>query len=263
MGHSPRILVSEHDDRLRDQLSRKLDASGFWVDAVGSAREALALLEHHHYDAMTLSLVLSDQDALSFLHDLKVMGIELPIIVTSIRNDKLQLPQKLMSNLDVDLTLDDSDEPEPEWVRKAADQARIIFAMKTACQRSRHYKPRVLHLEPDAFNSGLINAALRKNCDLIQVNNLDKLPDALYLGPYDLVLFNPLFPEDQGEHALHQIAYACPNTPIVLHTEYAIYAAQEDFVPVNCEPDQSGLGLVQALQNLVLHGMEAPICAHA
>lgn len=262
MGHSPRILVSEHDDRLREQLSRKLDASGFWVDAVGSAREALILLEKHHYDAMTVSLVLADQDALTFLHDLKVLGIELPIIVTSIRNEHQQLPQKLMNSLDVDLTLE-TDEPEPEWVRKAADQARIIFAMKTACQRSRHYRPRVLHVEPDAFSSGLINAALRKNCDLIQVNDLDKLQDATYLGPYDLVLFNPLFPDDQGEHALHQIAYACPNTPIILHTEYVIYAAQEDFVPVNCEADQVGVGLVQAIQNLILHGLEVPICAHA
>jgi len=262
MGHSPRVLVSEYDERLRQQLSRKLEASGFWVDSVGTSRDTLSQLEQHQYAAMTLSLVQAEQDALTFLHDLKILGIELPVLVTSLRSEHPPRAPRLMPHLASDLTIRDEG-PEPEWVRKAADQARFIFAMKTATQRSRHFRPRILHLEPDAFSSGLVDAALRKHCDLVQINELACLQDALYLGPYDLVLLNPLFPDAQGEAALHQIAHCCPTTPIVMHTEYTLYATADDFVPVNQEPTQQGVGLVETLQNLILHGLEVPLCAHA
>lgn len=262
MGHSPRILVCEHDDKIREQLARKLDASGFWVDSVGTARDALRNLETHRYDAMTLSLVLGDQDALTFLQDLKILYIDLPILVTSIRNERRSATPLLMQNMDADFRVE-SEEPEPEWVRKAADQARIIFAIKTACSRSRNYRPRILHIEPDAFNSGLMNAAVRKNSELVQVNRLEDLQDALCSGPFDLVLLNPLFADEEGESALHQVANAYPNVPIVLHTEYVMLAAEEDLLPINSDSQNPGFGLVQALQNLVLYGFEVPRYAHA
>ncbi|WJW74769.1 response regulator [Thiohalobacter sp. IOR34] len=262
MGHCPRILVCEHQPALREQLTRKLSANGFWIDSTDSSREALELLEQHRYDAMTLGLVLSDQDSISFLHDLRVLGFRLPVLVTSIHNEQEQpLPQRLVEQLDVELAL--CEEPEPDWVRKAADQARIIFVIKSACQGARGYRPRILHVEPDAFSAGLIKAALRGSAELVQVSDLHQLEDALCDGPYDFVVLNPLLHDDHGELALHRIAGAHANLPIVLHARYGIRHDEPDLWPLAANFDGGGFGLVQALRNVVLHGLDIPHCAHA
>ncbi len=83
MGHCPRILVCEHDATLSAYLSRTLETAGFWVDTVQSGRQALKKLALHYYQAMTVPLLLEDQDALSFTHELRVLGMHLPILVIS------------------------------------------------------------------------------------------------------------------------------------------------------------------------------------
>lgn len=262
MGHSPRILVCEHDNNLRTQVARKLESAGFWVDTAGNAREALHKLEVHHFDAMTLSLLLSDQDSITFLHDLSILGLEIPILVTSIRNDHQSLPPQLVTQLDVDFNLED-DGPEPEWVRKAADQARIIFAIKTACQRSRNYQPRILHIEPDAFNAGLVNAALNKSCTIEHVSGMERLPDALCEGPFDVILLNPSMEEDQSHSALQQVSWAFPGVPIVLQSQYTLTHSGQDIHPIDHDTGQAGLGLIEALRQRVLYNMDIPVVAHA
>lgn len=262
MGHSPRILVCEHDRTLRIQLARKLESAGFWVDTAGNAGQALQQLESHSYEAMTLSLLLADQDSITFLHDLSVLGVNLPILVTSMRNERVALPTRLAAQLDVDLELDD-DGTEPEWVRKAADQARIIFAIKTACQRSRSYQPRILHIEPDAFNAGLVNAALNKTCTIEHVSGVERLPDALCSGPYDVILLNPSMDEEQSHSALQQVSWAFPGVPIVLQSQYTFSPNGSDIHPIGNDTGGSGLGLIEALRQRVLYNMDVPEVAHA
>lgn len=263
MGHSPRILVCEHDEALRIQLARKLESAGFWVDTAGNARQALRQLECHSFDAMTLSLLLADQDSITFLHDLSVLGVELPILVTSMRTERATtLPTRLAAQLDVDLELDD-DGTEPEWVRKAADQARIIFAIKTACQRSRSYQPRILHIEPDAFNAGLVNAALNRNCTIEHVSGVERLPDALCAGPFDVILLNPSMDQEQSHSALQQVSWAFPGVPIVLQSQYAFTPNGNDIHPIDNDTGSIGLGLIEALRQRVLYNMDVPDVAHA
>jgi len=261
MGHCPRVLVCEHDHSVRQQLYRKFETTGFWVDTAATAGEALAKLEQRRFDAMTISLVLSDQDSLTFIQDLRTLAIELPVLVTSIRATRGALPPAMAAALGEELGLDDG--PEPEWVRKAADQARIIFAVKTACQQAPERRPRILHLEPDGFSAGLVNAALGKHTDLRQVRAPQDLDDALCQGPYDFVLFNPLFEDDMGEALLHRIASVYPRTPIVLHTQYQLRHDEPDLWPLDHDMSPAGFGLIQALRNLVLHGAELPQRAHA
>lgn len=262
MGHSPRILVCEHDEALRIQLARRLESAGFWVDTAANAAQALHQLENHSFDAMTLSLLLADQDSITFLHDLSVLGLELPILVTSMRNERAPLPARLAAQLDVDLGPDD-DGTEPEWVRKAADQARVIFAIKTACQRSRRYRPRILHIEPDAFNAGLVGAALNRNCHIEHVSGVDHLPEALCTGPFDVILLNPSMDEQQSHSALQQVSWAFPGVPIVLQSQYTLTPTGSDIHPIDNDTGRAGLGLIEALRQRVLYNMNVPDVAHA
>lgn len=248
MGYRPRILLCEHDTALNSRLLAILEQAGFWVDAVQSGQEALQKLASRSYQAMTVNLLMQDQDALSFAHELRVLGMELPILVLSAQMQPETTP-RLMHNLDVDLPLDTvAPHPEPDWVRKAADQARAIFAVKSACQRNRGFHPRILHVEADTFSAGLVKAALRDCADLVQPHDAASLELAMDTPDYDLVLFNSDLEGIEGEAALHRIAAMCPEAPVAIQTHYGASAYP-------C--------LVNTLRTLMLHAMRVPLRAQA
>ncbi|MFA7386584.1 MAG: response regulator [Thiohalobacteraceae bacterium] len=260
MGHRPRVLVCEQDVALSEQLSRTLEGAGFWVDAVQSGRQALHRLATRQYQALTLNLLLGDQDALSFSRELRVLGMQLPILVTSSNRQTKSTARR------ADLSLENSSDrtsdcahPEPEWVRKAVDQARFIFAVKSACQRSRDFHPRILHVEADRFSAGLVKAALRESVDLIQAGDALELDAAMDLPDYDLALLNPDMADIDGEAALHRIAALYPETPVVLHRS----GKRPDSVSDLVMHETASLSLVTALRTLLLHAMRVPLRAQA
>lgn len=259
MGYRPRVLLCEHDNVLNTQLFTVLEQAGFWVDAVHSGQEALQKLASRSYQAMTVNLLMQDQDALSFTHELRVLGMELPILVLSAQMQPKATP-RLMRNLDVDLPLESSDpHPEPDWVRKAANQARAIFAVKSACQRSRGYHPRILHIEEDAFSAGLVKAALRDCAELVQAGDAASLDLALDTPDYDLVLFNSDLEVIDGETALHRIAAMCPDSPVAIQT---FHGAMNDTGPDGMHTGGNS-HVVNALRTLMLHAMRVPLRAQA
>ncbi|MBI5460752.1 MAG: response regulator [Gammaproteobacteria bacterium] len=258
MGHRPRILVCEHDATLSAYLSRTLETAGFWVDTVQSGRQALKKLALHYYQAMTVPLLLEDQDALSFTHELRVLGMQLPILVISAGAQSTATTQ-LHPHRDADLeAIGDEPHPEPDWVRKAANQARAIFAIKSACQRNRGFRPRILHIEADRFSAGLVKAALRDNVELAQAGSAAELDDALDVPGYDLTLLNPNLSDIAGEDVLHRIAALCPETPMVLQTPY--HGTQDD---MHLDEAVTGPSLVTTLRTLMLHAMQVPLRAQA
>lgn len=260
MGYRPRILLCEHDPALNTRLLATLEQAGFWVDTVHSGQEALQKLASRAYQAMTVNLLMQDQDALSFTHELRVLGMELPILVLSAQMHPRTAP-RLMRNLDVDLPLESSDpHPEPDWVRKAADQARAIFAVKSACQRSRGYRPRILHIEADAFSAGLVKAALRDCAELVQASDAAALDLALDTPDYDLVLFNSELEDIDGETALHRIAAMCPDSPVAIQT---FHGTLNDTFQDNDTHAGDNDPLVNTLRTLMLHAMRVPLRAQA
>ena len=261
MGHRPRVLVCEQDVALSEQLSRTLEGAGFWVDAVHTSRQALHRLATRQYQALTLNLLLGDQDALSFSRELRVLGMQLPILVTSSNaqtgKPTVRADMNLKKNSDRN---SDCAHPEPEWVRKAVDQARFIFAVKSACQRSRDFHPRILHVEADRFSAGLVKAALRESVDLIQAGDALELDAAMDLPDYDLALLNPDLADIDGEAALHRIAALYPETPVILHRS----GKPPDGVSgLAAAHGISGLSLVTALRTMLLHAMRVPLRAQA
>jgi DNA-binding response OmpR family regulator len=261
MGHRPRILVCEHDTALGEYLYGILEDAGFWVDTVHTPRQALKKLADRHYQALTLNLLLEDQDALSFCHELRVLGMHLPILVIS-GCARPTTPMSLMRSLDVDLEpIADAEHPEPDWVRKAADQARFIFAVKSACQRSRGFHPRILHVEADRFSAGLVKAALRNAVDLIQAGDAADLDEALEMPGYDFALINPDMMGIDAADALHRIVALHPETPVIMHIRTNLHHKPQNGRAVDTGSEDSDM--VTALRTLLLHTMRMPQRAQA
>ncbi len=259
MGHRPRILVCEHDVLLSKQLSHTLEGAGFWIDIAHTAQQALKKLATRQYQAMTLNLLLEDQDALSFSHELRVLGMRIPILVISASTQPKMAP-RLIRNMEIDQDQVSDTHPEPDWVRKAADQARFIFAVKSACQRSRDFHPRILHVEADRFSASLVKAALRDSVDLIQACDTIELDEALDAPCYDLALLNPEMGDMGAEEVLHRIVALCPETPVIMHTRYQLALSPQDDID-DCA--QTGPNLITALRTLLLHAMQVPLRAQA
>lgn len=254
MGHCPRILVCEHDTTLSDYLSRTLESAGFWVDTVQNGRQALKKLALHYYQAMTVPLLLDDQDALSYTHELRVLGMQLPILVIS-----ACMPYTAAHRPTHDLEASDNEShPEPDWVRKAANQARTIFAIKSACQRNRNFRPRVLHIEADRFSAGLVKAALRDNVELAQAGSAAELDNALDIPGYDFALMNTNLCDITREDVLHRIAALCPETPMVLQGHF-----RDGHKAIDVEGSDAASNLIMTLRTVMLHAMQIPLRAQA
>ncbi len=257
MGHRPRVLICEHDRALAERLRHTLERAGFWADIAKDVREILQLNEHAHYDAMTLDLIFPDQDAVSLVRDLRILGLNLPVLCVSIRNE-------------LDAAEEDwEDDPrlpgaeQPEWVEKAAEQSRVIFAVKAAAQRVRGFRPTILHVESDPFSAGLVQASLRKCANVIQVKSAHGIDAAVAGESLDLALLNPNLADGSGHQALHSIAAAHPDLPVVLHGTYEFHPDKMDLFPNLASEKPAALGLIEALRSQILHSIAIPVCAQA
>jgi CheY-like chemotaxis protein len=67
----PRVLVVEDDTEARALLCSLLEGEGYRTVGVGTAREALALLDHDLYDAALMDLGLPEVDGLELLRTMR------------------------------------------------------------------------------------------------------------------------------------------------------------------------------------------------
>lgn len=249
MTQPPSLLVCETHEPVRQQLTRRFQSAGFQVRACDSAQHALRMLERQRFDALLTGLMLRDQDAVTFVRELDILGIRLPTVISSFQTT-LPAPNRI-------------DPDEPDWVRKAAEQARVIFTLKASFRYSDRLRPRILHIEPDAFSASLVRAALEKHADIRQPA-ADALPEATSTAAgCDLVILTPVDENPERlEGIFHRLAADSPNTPLLLHARYILHA-QGRLLPEACDLGLHGLDLVEVVNTLILHGREAPLCAQA
>ncbi|HEX8833412.1 MAG TPA: ATP-binding protein, partial [Abditibacteriaceae bacterium] len=79
----PRILICEDDEDIAHLLTMMMSQLGYESDVAGNATEARALLARNSYHAMTLDLILPDQDGISLIRYLRSQPKtrDLPIVV--------------------------------------------------------------------------------------------------------------------------------------------------------------------------------------
>ncbi|MFN2308909.1 MAG: hypothetical protein ABR553_04090 [Gammaproteobacteria bacterium] len=261
MGHRPRILICEPDTLLSEQLFRTLDAAGFWVHLVESTRQALQVLADRRYQALVLGLLHRDQDGLSFSHELRMLGVQVPILLISDGTHPSEAPAWPRGPEDCRGTAGIARQRDIDWVRKAADQARTLFAVKSVCRRHRGFRPRILHVEADGFSADLLKAVLRDNVHLIRAGDATALDAALKIPAYDFALINPSLPDLGAEAIFQRIVALCPGTPVVTRVHSALWR-ETPSLPGNA-PRADAHDFVTALRTLLLHNMQMPWRAQA
>ena len=89
-----RILIIEDDKEIRTALASHLESVCIAVDTTGDGADGSFLARTNDYDVVVLDYILPNKDGLRICHEIRESGKNMPIILTSVRNeicDKVEL----------------------------------------------------------------------------------------------------------------------------------------------------------------------------
>ncbi|MDH3772185.1 MAG: response regulator, partial [Nitrospirota bacterium] len=188
----PRILVCAEDQDIATLLGMMLERSGYAFDIAQDARQAKASLRRSVYAAMTLDLVLPDQDGISLIRELRQRPetADLPIIVVSANTERGtgELSGDAFSIVG--------------WLDKPIDQDALERALNSAVTKFHGKKPRILHVEDDADILHLTSALLGDAANVTAVTTQQTARRLLKEQNFDLVILDLMLPDGPGEELL-------------------------------------------------------------
>ncbi len=202
---APRLLVVEDDPDIAALLSTMLQRAGYQVDVAASGERALYYLAHNEYAAMTLDLVLPDQNGAALIRQIRSRAETetLPIIVVSAFAED----GKLAINGDFNAL---------DWIEKPFDEARLTAAVCRFLPAQSACKPRVLHVEDDADLHRIVATIGRDFADFDVAHNLVEARAKLALERYSLVVLDIGLPDGSGWELLPDLKRLNPEPPVIV-----------------------------------------------
>jgi DNA-binding response OmpR family regulator len=214
IGRQPHILICEDDPDVAKLLSLMLAQGGFTSDIAHSVAEAKERLEATSYDAMTLDLMLPDEDGLSLIRELREQTAthNLPIVVVSA---KAQLGKSELNGNAVAVI---------DWIDKPIDQDQLLMSVRRA---THHWegRPRILHVEDDP---DIVQVVALMLGELAEVSSASTLTDAhkmLSEQQFDLVILDLILPDGTGLELLPHVNQTGPLTSVVLFSAQEVSSA--------------------------------------
>lgn len=202
MATAPSILLCESPSNIRPSLADRLCRAGVNVELAQSVPEAEQLLSRQFYDGVALDLLLPDRDGISFALEIRRAHPDLPVMV---------LTTRYLSNPPAGIPAD------PDWLDRTANQARMMFALKQASQRTAGVYPRVLHVESDDFQAELVNKTVGRQARMLRVRSVSETEFALTSDDFDLALINLDSDCSIPYRALHLLENQRPQLPLVVN----------------------------------------------
>lgn len=200
-----RALIVEDDADVALLLSRMLGQHGWDSEVARNAAEAFESLDRASFDAMTLDLMLPDEDGLSVFRRLRQRpdGQALPVIVVSAIADqgKVQLNGDAVGVVD--------------WLDKPIDQMRLREALRQAL-RSSDRPARILHVEDDYDIVRVVSAVMGDEAQIIPARTLAEARATLAAdASFALVIVDVGLPDGSGLDLLGELRHL-PKPPPVL-----------------------------------------------
>jgi CheY-like chemotaxis protein len=210
-----RLLICEPDPGIAARLRAMLERAGFRVDLALDADQARQLIGIHGYAAMTVDLMLPDQDGLALVRDLRRRPEtrDLPVIVVSAkagqgRHNWPEWPERH------DLT--GGAFGLVDWIQKPADDRRLTEALRHAIGDPGPHRHRVLHVEDDRDLIRLVAAQVGDIALVEAATTLGQARLRLASEPFDLVILDLRLPDGSGFELLDDIKKLVPPVPVLL-----------------------------------------------
>ncbi|GEM_PF-1932227 len=228
------VLIIEDDEDVATLLRMMLTQGGYNSDIAYTLNEARQFVHapDKTYKAITLDLVLSGENGIDFLDELRQHNDtkNIPVVVVSARADETR---KALNGGALALA---------DWLNKPIDESRLLRVIGLA---SRHgSKPRVLHVEDDDDVYTVIACMLVERCELIRASTLAQAKALLASQQFDLVMLDIGLPDGSGLDLLETIEQ-CPKPPkTVIFSASDVsqkYADRVNAVLMKSKTDNSGL----------------------
>jgi PAS domain S-box-containing protein len=209
----PRILICEDDPDVARLLCLMLERDGYWADIAPDAEAARRLLAERSYAAMTLDLVLPDQDGISLIRELRreEATSRLPIVVVSVRAEegKVELNGGALGVID--------------WLAKPIDEKRLTAAMERAVRLpAAAGGARILHVEDDADLQRVVAAIVGGTARVEPARDLAEARERLALERFDLVILDLTLPDGSGLELLSLVGNLNPPTPVLIFSAHDV-----------------------------------------
>lgn len=238
-----KILVCEDNYDIAALLKLLIEQSGFIVDIAYSVYQAKTLLQQTHYLAITLDLMLPDEDGLSFLKFLRENKDITPVIIVSAKTEfnKQKMNAEALQIVD--------------WIQKPIDNQKLIVALEQILyQNNLDNKPNILHVEDDEDIRQIIAIILKDRASLYFATNLEQARQQLQQKVFDLLLLDISLPDGSGLDLLAEIHSHFPNLPVVIFSAQQIpreIAQQVDAALVKAKTSNQTLlnTIIKAIEN--------------
>ena len=198
-----RVLVCEDDPDVGKLIQLMLQNAGLASDIAYDAAEAKALLLRQRYAAMTVDLMLPDQDGLSLIRELRsAPGMaHLPVIVVSATAEegKLKLHGENLEVID--------------WIGKPIDENRLLGNLRQVQGAARL---RVLHVEDDPDLRRVVSTIARDIADFEPAESVRDATAKLSREHFDMVLLDLGLPDGSGWELLQLINRMTPRPRVVI-----------------------------------------------
>ena len=206
------VLVCEDDPDVAKILSTTIEQAGFSADIAYDADEAVDMLAHGRYDAMTVDIMLPGKDGLSLIRELRCNKEtkDLPIVVVSAKAAEARRKESASPLAVVD------------WLEKPLDKDRLLEAVGRAARRIGPSNPRVLYVEDDTDLTDITRALLDSIAEIVSVGTLAEARERLRGERFDLVILDIGLPDGSGLDLLDDI-HPDENSPLPV----IIFSAQE------------------------------------
>ena len=188
------VLVCEDDPDIARLLESMLTSAGYVVHLAPTLERARRLLGEHHYDAVTLDLILADGESAVLITEIRARPTtqNLPIIVISGSQSQLGPAAVLVSDV----------------IRKPFAEDRLLAAVHSALSGKQLSIPSVLHVEDDPDICRIVRKTLPPGWDIVTAHTLREAQEALGQRTFDIVLLDLSLPDGGGDELLGSVGRA-------------------------------------------------------
>lgn len=260
-SHRARLLICEDDPDIATLLRLILQQGGFHCDIAQSAAEAKQRLAQQAYDAMTVDLVLPDQDGISLIREVRSQfaPTDLPIVVVSAQ---AQAGRQSLQNGGLAVM---------EWLEKPIDHRQLLSVVQQAVAQSTTPRPKILHVEDDPDILQVTAVILQDLAEVVAAPSLAAAREHLQAQSFDLILLDWTLPDGSGLELLSDLRQwvtttatnldiaAAPPIPVVIFSAQDLDAeAAHQVAATLVKSRTSNQELVQTVQALVDGGGFSP-----
>lgn len=203
----PKILICEDDPDVARLLSLMLEKAGYVTDVAFTGEQALDLLKVRKYDAMTLDLLLPDQEGSFLISEIRQESStkNLPIIVISV---KAETERKKLEAAGLNVL---------DWINKPIDPARLHAAFDKIFPLKNIELPKILHVEDDFDTTQWVATLFQNAAQLFPAYSFREAREKIEKELFDLILLDILLPDGDGAELLPyiQLKYK-PLVPVVI-----------------------------------------------